>query len=118
MGVATGKARRGLDHATEAHDLEPFFVTRQTADHHPSKPHPSMLHAALAETGAEAAHAVMIGDTSYDIEMGRAAGFRTIGVDWGYHDTSALERAGADIVVQDFKGLDMALNDFWGWADE
>ena len=51
LGVATGKARRGLDHIVEAHGLEHLFVTRQTADDHPSKPDPSMLHAALAETG-------------------------------------------------------------------
>ena len=51
LGVATGKARRGLDHILAAHGLGPLFATTQTADDHPSKPHPSMLLAALAETG-------------------------------------------------------------------
>jgi phosphoglycolate phosphatase len=47
----------------------------------------------------------MIGDTTYDIEMGRAAGFRTVGVSWGYHPGQALRDAGADVVVDDFAAL-------------
>ncbi len=114
LGVATGKARRGLDHVNAAHDLDGFFVTRQTADLHPSKPHPAMLHAALAETGAEAEHAVMVGDTSFDMEMGRAAGFTNIGVTWGYHDARTLRAAGADLLVDDFAALVPALRQIWG----
>ena len=114
LGVATGKARRGLDHACAAHDLDHFFVTRQTADRHPSKPHPSMLLAALEETGVDPGAAVMVGDTTYDIDMGRAAGFRTIGVTWGYHDAQALRGAGADLLVDDFAALPDALQQIWG----
>lgn len=116
LGVATGKARRGLDHAYDAHDLRQFFVTSQTADHHPSKPHPSMLRAALAETGVEAAQAVMIGDTSFDMEMGRAAGYRTIGVTWGYHPAEALVQAGADVLIDSYADLPAALDQIWGRA--
>ena len=113
LGVATGKARRGLDHICAAHDLDGFFVTRQTADQHPSKPHPSMLEAALTETGSEARHAVMIGDTSYDMEMGRAAGMRAIGVSWGYHPRERLTAAGADLVIDHFGELEQALARLW-----
>ncbi|MCU9848407.1 HAD-IA family hydrolase [Defluviimonas sp. WL0024] len=113
LGVATGKSRRGLRHILDAHGLAGHFVTAQVADDHPSKPHPSMLHAALAETGAPAARAVMIGDTSYDIEMGRAAGFHTIGVTWGYHRREALEAAGAGQVIADFAALLPALERIW-----
>lgn len=109
MGIATGKARAGLDHVLEAHDLGSFFVTEQTADGHPSKPHPAMLLRALEETGAAADEAVMIGDTEFDIAMGRAAGFATIGVGWGYHPRARLEAAGADMVIEDFAALDAAL---------
>ena len=114
MGVATGKARRGLDHAYDAHNLRHFFVTSQTADNHPSKPHPSMLRAALSETGADAAHAVMIGDTSFDMEMGRAAGYRTIGVTWGYHPREGLIAAGADLLIDTYADLAAALDELWG----
>ncbi|MDA9854718.1 HAD-IA family hydrolase, partial [bacterium] len=89
-GVATGNSRRGLNALLEAGGLHSYFLTTQTADEHPSKPHPSMLHQALLETGIEARRAVMIGDTSYDRDMARAAGMHTIGVTWGYHEAHQL----------------------------
>lgn len=114
LGVATGKARRGLDHVIESHGLAGFFETMQTADNHPSKPHPSMLETALVETGLPAARAVMVGDTEFDMAMGKAAGFATIGVAWGYHPRARLEAAGADIVIESFDALDAALNSLRG----
>ncbi|MGH6787982.1 MAG: HAD-IA family hydrolase [Novosphingobium sp.] len=99
LGVATGKSDRGLEHCLAMHGLSAHFATLQTADRHPSKPHPAMLQAALAETGAAPGEAVMIGDTAYDIEMARAAGVRAIGVDWGYHAASELREAGAEAVA-------------------
>jgi len=99
LGVATGKSDRGLRHVLEYHGLERRFVTLQTADRHPSKPHPSMIEAAMAEAGVEAAQTVMIGDTSYDILMARNAGVRAIGVAWGYHEPAELLAEGADVVA-------------------
>ncbi|MDG2341201.1 MAG: HAD-IA family hydrolase [Paracoccaceae bacterium] len=93
MGVATGNARRGLDHAYSSHNLGSFFVTHQTADNHPSKPNPSMLITALQETGTDVANAVMIGDTQFDMEMAKAAGYHAIGVNWGYHPVERLSAA-------------------------
>ena len=105
MGVATGKAMRGVDHAFAAHDLAQYFTTVQTADGHPSKPHPSMVQTALAESGVAAENAVMIGDTTFDIEMGRAAGVRTIGVSWGYLPVADLRDAGASHIITHFNQL-------------
>lgn len=109
LGIATGKARVGLDHVLDAHGLAHAFVTKQTADRHPSKPHPSMLLAALAETGVAPHAAAMVGDTEFDMAMGRAAGMATVGVAWGYHPRARLEAAGADIVIDGYDGLDAAL---------
>jgi phosphoglycolate phosphatase len=109
LGVATGKARPGLEHVLASHALAPLFATTQTADAHPSKPHPSMLLAALQETGVDAADAVMIGDTAFDVAMGRAAGLRTIAVTWGYHPRDRLAAAGPDLVIDDYAALDAAL---------
>lgn len=95
LGVATGKSRRGLDHLIDLHGWHKRFLTRQCADNHPSKPHPSMVLAAMAETGVAPARCVVIGDTSYDMEMARAAGARGIGVSWGYHSAADLRAAGA-----------------------
>lgn len=116
LGVATGKSRRGLTHVLKAHGLDGHFATTQVADDHPSKPDPAMLRAALAETGARPAQAVMIGDTTFDIEMGRAAGMATVGVGWGYHPAGALARAGADRVIAEFSDLVPALDSLWGPA--
>jgi phosphoglycolate phosphatase len=99
LGVATGKSDRGLIHCLASHGLSDHFCTLQTADRHPSKPHPAMLEAALAEALAEPREAVMIGDTAYDMAMAQAAGVVGIGVDWGYHTPVELMRAGAELVV-------------------
>ena len=100
LGVATGKSDRGLRLVLEHHGLTHHFVTLQTADRHPSKPHPSMIAQCMADAGAEAATTVMIGDTSYDILMAHNAGVRAIGVAWGYHEADELLREGADAVAQ------------------
>ncbi|MEM9845841.1 MAG: HAD-IA family hydrolase [Pseudomonadota bacterium] len=112
LGVATGKSKRGLDKLFEAHALDRFFVTRQVSDFHPSKPHPSMVQACLAETGVAAEHAVVVGDTSFDMDMAKAAGVPGIGVSWGYHPASALKAA--DQVIDDYNELSHALSTIWG----
>jgi phosphoglycolate phosphatase len=99
LAVATGMSRRGLDHCLVANGIAGEFISLQTADDHPSKPHPAMLLAALGETLAEPGDAVMIGDTQYDMLMARDAGVRAIGVGWGYHETTELAAAGAEFVA-------------------
>lgn len=99
LGVATGKSDRGLSHVLAATGLSRYFITLQTADRHPSKPHPAMLEAALADAAAEPQDAVMIGDTAYDMAMAMSAGVRAIGVDWGYHESAELLAAGASDVA-------------------
>ena len=108
LGVATGKSRRGLDALIEGHGLEGLFVTRQVADDHPSKPHPSMVLTALVETGCAPEDAAMIGDTSFDMEMAAAACVAGIGVSWGYHPADSLRRH-ARKVIDDFAELPAAL---------
>ena len=100
LGVATGKSDRGLHGCLRMHGLFDLFVTLQTADRHPSKPHPAMLEEAMAEAGAQPAETVMIGDTVYDVEMAVAAGARAIGVAWGYHTPEELLAAGAEAVAE------------------
>lgn len=105
LGVATGKSDRGLNFVVEAHGLKDRFITLQTADRHPSKPHPAMVELAISEAGASTETTAMIGDTSFDMEMAVNAGTRAIGVDWGYHDTHELIDAGAEIVAKDMDHL-------------
>jgi phosphoglycolate phosphatase len=101
LGVATGKSDRGLRLLLAQHRIGHHFVTLQTADRHPSKPHPAMLQAAMTEAGATADTTVMIGDTGFDMAMARTAGARAIGVEWGYHLPDELTAAGADRLCAD-----------------
>lgn len=100
LGVATGKSDRGLQACLALHGVLERFVTLQTADRHPSKPHPAMLEAAIFEAGSSPQESVMIGDTSFDMAMARAAGVRAIGVAWGYHTPAELREAGAEAVAE------------------
>ncbi|MCO4817937.1 MAG: HAD-IA family hydrolase, partial [Planktomarina temperata] len=111
LGIATGMSRRGLSHVLSNPDLAGRFVTTQVADDHPSKPHPSMVLQAMAESGA--ARGVMIGDTTFDMQMGRAAGLKTIGVTWGYHAAEAL-RGQADRMVDHYGQLVPEVQNLWG----
>ncbi len=100
LGVATGKSDRGLNLCLDHHAIHARFVTLQTANRHPSKPHPSMIETAMAEAGALPETTIMIGDTSFDMAMARAAGVTAIGVTWGYHEPEDLLRAGAHHIAQ------------------
>ncbi len=113
LGIATGKSRRGLDALLEAHDLARYFVTQQVADHHPSKPHPSMVLTAMDQAGTTPADTVMIGDTRFDMQMAQAAGVSGIGVDWGYHPAHSLQ---TPHILSDFDQLPATLTRLWGIA--
>jgi phosphoglycolate phosphatase len=108
LAVATGKSDRGLKHCLDLHGIHARFVSLQTADRHPSKPHPSMVSQAMAEAGANKESTIVVGDTSFDMGMAVAAGARAIGAGWGYHDAEELIEAGA-IAVADtpFDVLDL-----------
>lgn len=105
LGVATGKSERGLHLLLDHHGLKHRFVTLQTADRHPSKPHPSMIEAAMAEAGAAPETTVMIGDTSYDMAMAVTARAHPLGVSWGYHAPDDLTAAGALHVLDHAGGI-------------
>ncbi|SCA55260.1 putative phosphoglycolate phosphatase [Candidatus Terasakiella magnetica] len=110
LGVATGKAMRGLIPTLETHDLQNKFATLQTACRAMGKPHPEMVEKALSETGVEAKNAVVIGDTTYDIHMAGNANVKSIGVSWGYHDAEELMDAGAACIIHDYSELKQAIN--------
>ena len=99
LAVATGKSDRGLKHCLEQHGIHARFVSLQTADRHPSKPHPSMALQALSDAQASAEASFVVGDTSYDMAMAVAAGATAIGAGWGYHDHSDLIAGGAVAVA-------------------
>ncbi|MFG1395952.1 HAD-IA family hydrolase [Roseixanthobacter pseudopolyaromaticivorans] len=109
LGMVTGKARRGVRRVLTGHQMEGWFSTIQTADDAPSKPHPAMVLQAMAELGADPALTVVVGDTTYDMQMAKAAGAFAIAVGWGYHERGALLAAGADLMVDRFAELPTAI---------
>ena len=90
LGIATGKSRRGLDRALEASGLRPYFRASRCADETEPKPHPAMLRELMAEIDVPAENALMIGDTSHDLEMARAAGVDALAVTYGAHAAAGL----------------------------
>jgi phosphoglycolate phosphatase len=100
LAVATGKSDRGLKHCLEQHDIHARFISLQTADRHPSKPHPSMVEQAIADAGAAPETTIVVGDTSFDMAMAVNARATGIGVGWGYHDAEELIAAGAVAVAE------------------
>lgn len=109
LGIATGKQLAGVHRILGNHGLAGHFVTLQTPDHNPSKPHPSMLLRAMAETGMSPNETIMVGDTVFDIELAVNAGCQSVGVTWGYHDAGDLVRAGAGAMIDSYEELDAAL---------
>ena len=105
MAVATGKSRHGLAATLEYHGLSGYFTTLKTSDDGPGKPNPHMLIYAMADTGADALHTVMIGDTVFDMEMAQGARVAAIGVAWGYHEDAELRAAGAAAIAKSFGEL-------------
>lgn len=105
LGVATGKSTRGLHSTLKNHGLQDYFVTLNTADDGPGKPHPSMINVALSDTGVERENALMIGDTTYDMVMAANAGVRSVGVTWGYHAKDELVSCGANHIIEEISEL-------------
>jgi phosphoglycolate phosphatase len=114
LGIATGKSLRGLNAMIERHGLQGRFSTLQSADGNPGKPHPAMVLRAMSDTGVGPGETVMIGDTSFDMQMARSAHARAVGVSWGCHPAADLLAAGAEAMVDDFFALPSALDTLLG----
>ena len=113
LGIATGKSRRGIDRLFEREGWTQHFHTIQTADDHPSKPHPAMIYAAMAETGVGPTGTVMVGDTTFDMEMAVEAGVGALGAGWGYHRPDELRAAGAQAIAETCSGLPAEVDAFF-----
>ncbi len=111
LAIATGKNRRGLLHGLAVHELAAHFSILKTADDGPSKPHPAILLQAIVEAGVTPEETLMIGDTSFDMQMARDAGAHALGVAWGYHGVDELMAAGA-------RGIAAAPGDLVGLVEE
>lgn len=105
LAVATGKGRRGLDRVLESTGLKGTFDASRCADEGHTKPDPAMLGALLDELAVSASRALMIGDTTHDMEMARAAGVARLAVAYGAHPRDALLRYEPVACVDDLQQL-------------
>jgi phosphoglycolate phosphatase len=94
LAVATGKGRRGLDHALEISGLKEFFHTTRCPDESLSKPHPDMLLQIMDELGVFPAETLMVGDTQYDMQLASNAGASALAVSYGVHEKTRLMQFG------------------------
>ncbi|MBQ4829772.1 HAD-IA family hydrolase [Alteromonas sp. CI.11.F.A3] len=109
LAVATGKARRGLDRAWLQTETGHFFSASRCADDAQSKPSPDMLLQILDELKISAHDAVMIGDTTYDMQMAKSIGMRRIGVSYGVHAQVHLEALAPETIVHSIGELQQFL---------
>lgn len=94
LAIATGKSRKGLERALAATGIGGLFAASRCADETTPKPHPAMLLELMEETGVSMRGVLMIGDTSHDMEMARAAGVDALAVSYGAHPEAGLRACG------------------------
>lgn len=110
LAVATGKSRNGLNRALQASGMRDYFHATRTADETFSKPHPAMLLEIMDELGMEPARALMVGDTTHDLQMAINAGVDALGMTHGAHPVEQLRALQPLALLDDFAGLHEWLN--------
>ncbi|MBF7688440.1 HAD-IA family hydrolase [Acinetobacter rathckeae] len=115
LAVATGKNRKGLDRVLEKTKSTDLFTITRAASETASKPNPQMLQEILNHTGVAATEAVMVGDTSYDLEMAQRIGMPRIGVTYGVHSDAILKQYEPLAIVHNIEQLAQVLkSDMFG----
>ena len=105
LAVATGKGRRGLDHALASTGLEALFDATRCSDETRSKPHPQMLHEIMDELGVAGELTAMIGDTEYDMAMARNASTHPVAVSYGVHEWERLQQHAPVVCLEQFTDI-------------
>ena len=109
LAVATGKSRRGLDRVLAQTQSTDLFVATRAASETQSKPNPLMLEEILAVTGIAKEHAIMVGDSSYDLEMAQNLAMPKIGVTYGVHSRDVLQQFNPIALANDVAELHQTL---------
>jgi len=105
LAISTGKSRAGLEQSIEEHQVADYFATTRCASESKSKPHPEMLHEILDELKFTATQTLMIGDSVHDLKMANNANVKSIGVTYGVHDETILEKFNPLICLNDITEL-------------
>lgn len=105
LAIATSKSRAGLNRILGAQAMGAMFDATRCADETASKPHPQMLQALLQYFSVTAERAVMIGDTTYDLEMAQCIDMPRIGVAYGAHHPDRLRAYQPEMVLDSIERL-------------
>jgi phosphoglycolate phosphatase len=105
LAVATGKARHGLERVLQSTGLKPYFEATRCADEGFAKPHPGMLLMLLELTGVAPGRALMVGDTTHDLELAANAGVDALAVSYGAHHEGLLATRPAKARCRDVREL-------------
>ena len=116
LAIATGKSRHGLNKMIDIHDFGDKFIALRSADDCPSKPHPAMILECCEAAGCDALQSVMIGDSTYDMQMAIEAGCKALGVSWGFQPVHELVKSGAQAIVERPSDLPMAIDNIFASA--
>lgn len=100
LAVATGKTRSGLTGVLRELGMERRFHASRCADETASKPDPRMLREILSELDIKPEHALMIGDTQFDIELAHNAGVAAVAVAQGAHSPDKLLQKGPMVILE------------------
>ena len=104
--ITSSKSRRGIVRVLDEQHLAQWFDGIWGGDMvERGKPHPEMILRAMASVGVTASETLLVGDTTYDIDMGVAAGVQSWGVSWGMHDVARLQAAGATRIIETGEAL-------------
>ena len=104
--VLSNKSRRFVNLLLRHFGLERYFErVLGMEDVSQPKPNPAELQRLLGEFGTPACEAVMIGDSTYDIEAGRRVRMHTCGCAYGFRGRTTLETAGADVIIDELSEL-------------
>ncbi|MCO8041387.1 HAD-IA family hydrolase [Acinetobacter bohemicus] len=109
LAVATGKSRKGLDRVLKQTESVELFAVTRAASETRSKPDPLMLAEILSETGVASHEAIMVGDTSYDLEMAQKIAMPSVGVSYGVHTPETLAQFNPLTIVHDIRSLNSFL---------
>lgn len=110
LAVATGKSRKGLDRVLKQTESMDLFVATRAASETKSKPDPLMLAEILQQTGVQSEHAIMVGDTSYDLHMAQNIAMPRVGVSYGVHSVEILQAFNPLSIAPDVMTLHQFLN--------
>lgn len=110
LAVATGKSRHGLQRVLEGRGWLDYFDVTRCADETASKPNPLMLEEILEHCGVPAERALMVGDSSFDLQMARHAGVDSVAVGYGAQPLAVLREHGPALAIENFVELHVWLD--------